>query len=230
MTIIAKVGSVLAVAGIVAATPACNRKETVAVTLSTTRAPSAETAGGLAPADEALLAIAREALRQAVEEGKRYEPPVPEDPALREPRGVFVTLKEGGELRGCIGYILPREPLYIAVRDNAVNAALNDPRFLPVTARELHALEIEISVMTLLQPATPEEIVVGQDGLYIEARGRAGILLPQVAPEQGWDRVRFLEGVCMKAGLPADAYRWKDAKLQKFQARIFGGPYAAPAR
>ncbi len=70
---------------------------------------------------------------------------------------------------------------------------------------------------------------MGEDGLVIEAEGRSGLLLPQVAPEQGWDRERFLEGVCMKAGLPPDAYKWEDAKLQKFQAHIFGGPYVVPA-
>ena len=81
----------------------------------------------------------------------------------------------------------------------------------------------------LLTVEDPNEMVVGEDGLVIEAGGRSGLLLPQVAPEQGWNREQFLEGICMKAGLPPDAYTRDDAKLQKFQARIFGGPYLEPA-
>ncbi len=181
-------------------------------------------------ADKELLAIARESLRAAVEEGRRYEPPRPENAELLEERGVFVTLKRHDMLRGCIGYVLPTVPLYLAVRDMAINSALRDPRFPPVTAAELPAIYIEISVMTPLQPvADPNEIVVGEDGLVIEAGGRSGLLLPQVAPEQGWNREQFLEGVSMKAGLPPDAYTWKDAKLSKFQAHIFGSPYLEPA-
>ncbi len=188
------------------------------------KGPAAET-----PGEVELLAIARESLRLAVAEGRTYEPPRPTDDELLEERGVFVTLKKGGALRGCIGYVLPTKPLYLAVRDMAINSALRDPRFPPVTEGELPELYIEISVMTPLQAvATPDEVVVGEDGLLVEARGRSGLLLPQVAPEQGWDRERFLEGVCMKAGLPPDAYRWEDAKLMKFQARIFGGPYVKP--
>lgn len=179
--------------------------------------------------EKELLALARETLRLAVEEGRTYEPPPPASPELHEERGVFVTLKEGGRLRGCIGYVLPTKPLYLAVRDMAINSALHDPRFPPVTAAELPVLHIEISVMTPLQPvADPNEITVGEDGLVIEGRGRTGLLLPQVAPEQGWTREQFLEGVCMKAGLPLDAYTWEDVKLQKFQAHIFGGPYVEP--
>jgi AmmeMemoRadiSam system protein A len=192
-------------------------------------APEEEGRPAATPAERELLAIARETLRRAVEEGRMYEPPRPSAPELLEERGVFVTLKERGQLRGCIGYVLPTKPLYLAVRDMAINSALRDPRFPPVTPAELSSLYIEISVMTPLQPvADPGEVVVGEDGLVVEARGCSGLLLPQVAPEQGWDRERFLEGVCMKAGLPPDAYLWEDARMHKFQARIFGGPYAEP--
>lgn len=193
-------------------------------------APREEERPATTPAEKGLLAIARETLRAAVEEGRSYEPARPESAELLEERGVFVTLKRHGMLRGCIGYVLPTVPLYLAVRDMAINSALRDPRFPPVTAAELPAIYIEISVMTPLQPvADPNEIVVGEDGLVIEAGGRSGLLLPQVAPEQGWNREQFLEGVSMKAGLPPDAYTWKDAKLSKFQAHIFGGPYLEPA-
>lgn len=213
---------------------ACKRKEPVAAVTPPPKetSPAAPENGGHRPAatddEKLLLAIARESLRAAVVDKKTYEPPKPASEELRAERGVFVTLTEGGELRGCIGYPLPVKPLYLAVRDNAVNAALNDPRFMPVTKNELDAIDIEISIMTPLQPVKdPKEVVVGEDGLLIEARGRSGLLLPQVAPEQGWDRDQLLEGICRKAGLPPDAYAWPDAKLSKFQAHIFGGPYKA---
>jgi len=177
--------------------------------------------------EQALLDVARATLKLAVGEGKTYEPPRPAAAGLLEERGVFVTLTERGELRGCIGYVLPTRPLYLAVRDMAINAALRDPRFMPVTAAELPAIDIEISIMTPLQPvADPAEVVVGKDGLMIEAGGRSGLLLPQVAPEQGWDRQQLLDGVCRKAGLPRGAYAQPGARLYKFQAHIFGGPYA----
>lgn len=205
---------------------ACQRKEERAVTSPPAYRPAEKAPAGLTPDDALLLTIARRTLKEAVAGGRRYEPDPPASPALLEPRGVFVTLKKGGDLRGCIGYVLPTKPLYLAVRDNAINAALEDPRFMPVQEGELDDLYIEISVMTPLQPvANPEEIVVGQDGLVIEGRGRVGLLLPQVAPEQGWDREQFLEGVCMKAGLSPGAYRSREVKLSKFQAHVFGGPY-----
>jgi AmmeMemoRadiSam system protein A len=209
---------------------ACKRKEPVEVS-----PPAEPEVGGeeerpaSTPDELELMRVARETLRLAVEEGRTYEPPKPASPGLLEERGVFVTLKKRGQLRGCIGYVLPTKPLYLAVRDMAINSALRDPRFPPVAPEELSDLYVEISVMTPLQPvADPNEIVVGDDGLVIEAQGRSGLLLPQVAPEQGWDRQRFLEGICMKAGLPPDAYTWEDSKLHKFQAHIFGGPYAEP--
>jgi AmmeMemoRadiSam system protein A len=210
---------------------ACKRKEQVEV--SPPESAEVPREGGkpaTTPAEKELLRIARETLRAAVEEGQTYEPPKPESAELLEKRGVFVTLKSRGMLRGCIGYVLPTVPLYLAVRDMAINSALRDPRFPPVAVAELSGIYIEISIMTLLQPVEdPGEIVVGEDGLVIEAGGRSGLLLPQVAPEQGWNREQFLEGICMKAGLPPDAYTREDAKLQKFQAHIFGGPYLEPA-
>jgi AmmeMemoRadiSam system protein A len=209
----------------------CKRKEPVEVTLpESAEVPREEGTPAKTPAEKELLRIARETLRAAVEDGRTYEPPRPDAAELLEERGVFVTLKRHGMLRGCIGYVLPTVPLYLAVRDMAINSALRDPRFPPVAPAELPGLYIEISIMTLLQPVEdPNEIVVGEDGLVIEAGGQSGLLLPQVAPEQGWNREQFLKGVCMKAGLPPDAYTWEDAKLQKFQAHIFGGPYLEPA-
>jgi AmmeMemoRadiSam system protein A len=228
---VARVTTWLCLGALAFAGAACKRKEPVEVSPpESAEAPREEERPATTPDERELLRIARETLRAAVEEGRTYEPPRPASAELLEERGVFVTLKSYGTLRGCIGYVLPTVPLYLAVRDMAINSALRDPRFPPVTPEELPTLHIEISVMTLLQAVEdPNEIVVGEDGLVIEAEGRSGLLLPQVAPEQGWDRERFLEGVCMKAGLPPDAYTWEDATLQKFQAHIFGGPYVEPA-
>lgn len=136
--------------------------------------------------------------------------------------GVFVTLKKKGKLRGCIGYILPIKPLYLAVMENSYNAAFSDPRFSELTRDELKDISIEISVLT--EPVaikTTDEIVVGRDGLIIEQYERKGILLPQVPVEWGWNRDEFLVQICRKAGLPDDA--WKNgAKIYTFQAIVFG--------
>jgi len=105
----------------------------------------------------------------------------------------------------------------------AVLSALDDPRFPPVTVEELPHLEYEISVLSPPRPvADPKEIVIGRDGLFILAGGRTGLLLPQVPVEQGWDREAFLRAICLKAGLPEDAWRWPEARLFRFEAEVFG--------
>jgi len=143
-------------------------------------------------------------------------------PRLKELRGAFVTLTRGGELRGCIGYVTPQVPLYQAVADMAVNAAVRDPRFPPVTKDELRKLRIEISVLSPLAPCPdPQTVQVGKHGLVIQKSGRSGLLLPQVPVEWGWDRRQFLEQVCRKAGLSAGAYREPDAVLMTFTAVVF---------
>src|SRR5207248_4163346 len=116
------------------------------------------------------------------------------DAILRRPSGAFVTLRtRDGELRGCIGSIVAREPLIRAVMTSAVNAAIRDPRFFPVTAEELALLELEISVMGPIERVQDfDEIVVGRDGLIVTHTHRSGLLLPQVATEYGWDRETFL--------------------------------------
>jgi len=180
---------------------------------------------GLSTAEqEALLNLARTTLTRLVTERKATtvaDAGMALTPRLREKRGVFVTLKRDGALRGCIGYVVGTKPLCEAVIDNTVNAATRDPRFQAVTADELAGLHIEISVMSPLVPVSdPQTIQVGTHGLLIRRGLRRGLLLPQVATEQGWDRTRFLVGVCRKAGLPADA--WKSADLFSFTAQVFG--------
>jgi hypothetical protein len=174
-----------------------------------------------------LLDFARQTVRAAV----RHRPlptaelpdGFPADSPLRENRGVFVTLTErrDGQLRGCIGNILGDRPLVEGVLENAVNAALHDPRFLAVTPDEEPRLHIEISVLTPLQSVPgPEAIVIGRDGVLLEKQGRRAVFLPQVAPEQGWDVPTMLRQLAMKAGLDPDG--WKEgASFRTFQAQVF---------
>ncbi len=140
---------------------------------------------------------------------------------LAEPRGAFTTLHLLGELRGCIGYVLPVSSLYQTVTESAREAAFDDPRFQPVTEDEAPHLKIEISVLSVPRPIKPEEVEVGKHGLIVTAGARRGLLLPQVAPEWGWDRETFLEQTCLKAGLAPDAWQ-HGAQLQAFTAEVFG--------
>jgi len=159
----------------------------------------------------------------------RVRPEEPELAALREPRGVFVTLEEhpSGRLRGCIGYPLPVFPLGIALVRAADAAAREDPRFPPVRPAELDRLTVEVSVLTVPEPILgppedrPHAVVVGRDGLIVETSFDSGLLLPQVAVEQGWDAEAFLAGTCEKAGAPPSAWRRASTKVRKFQAEVF---------
>ena len=169
-----------------------------------------------------LLALARGTL----EAHFRGEPPPrlgsDRAEAFGQPRGVFVSLQKKGELRGCIGTVSPEGDLSRAVPKFALLAALQDPRFPPLTASELPDCQIEISILTPPRPVeNPEEIQIGRDGLIIEAPGRRGVLLPQVATEWGFDRETFLGEVSKKAGLPAGAWWQPGARLWTFQAEVF---------
>ena len=142
---------------------------------------------------------------------------------LKTPTGVFVTLHEDGDLRGCIGYVEGVKPLQDAVIDNAVSAAFSDPRFMPVSADEVEKLDIEISVLTPLEIIDDvNNIEIGKDGLLMKRGYNQGLLLPQVATEQRWDRKTFLQHTCMKAGLPTDAWQDDETEIYKFSAIIFG--------
>jgi len=153
------------------------------------------------------------------------EPPPSPDPAspvLHQIRGAFVTLKAGDNLRGCIGHVVGVVPLWRAVRDNAIAAAFEDPRFPPLAADELEHIRIEISVLTPLRRSSPEEIVVGRHGVLIERGPFRGLLLPQVATEYGWDRETFLDHTCRKAGLEPGCWRHPDTVISTFAAEVFG--------
>ncbi len=170
----------------------------------------------------ALLVLARRAI-EADLAGERPPEVGISTPALEEKCGAFVTLHEGGRLRGCIGYVVAVKPLYVTVREMAVQASQHDPRFPPVQASELPDIDIEISVMSPLKVVDDvSEIVVGRDGLVVQDGSRSGLLLPQVATEYGWDRQTFLEHTCMKAGLPTDAWKRDDVTIFRFSAEVFG--------
>jgi AmmeMemoRadiSam system protein A len=139
-----------------------------------------------------------------------------------EKRGAFVTLKTKGQLRGCIGHTQALKPLSQTVIDMAEAAAFQDPRFPPLSKQELKDLSIEISALTpFRQIQDIQEIQVGKHGLFIERGFNAGLLLPQVATEYGWDTLTFVEHTCQKAGLPKDAWKVKKTKIQVFSAEIF---------
>ena len=145
------------------------------------------------------------------------------DEVFKQKCGAFVTLHAHGALRGCIGYVKGIKTIPEAVVDMAKAAAFEDPRFEPLRKDELDEIDIEISVLTPIEPVHDiSEIVIGRDGLIISSGFRAGLLLPQVATEYGWDVKTFLEHTCYKAGLPADAWKWDNTKIEKFSAIVFG--------
>ncbi len=167
-----------------------------------------------------LLAIARRALEARV---RRQVAPAPErGGALEWPRGAFVTVHCHGDLRGCLGRLDPDTPLADTVAHLAASVSDSDPRFDPIAAGELDAIAVEISVLTPeREVASIADIAVGRHGLIVEHRGRRGLLLPQVATEYGWNAETFVAQTCLKAGLPADA--WRDgARILVFEAQVFG--------
>ncbi len=180
----------------------------------------------LAPADKhTLLTLARTVIDEALHGDALAElddMSLPLTPALRERRGAFVTLTIDGELRGCIGEILPRRPLVRVVADHALSAAFEDPRFPPLTAAEWPSVRIEISALTPPRPVDSwHDIQIGRHGMTLSLHGRMAVFLPQVAPEQGWDLETTLTHLSRKAGLPADAWRDPACRFSVFEADVF---------
>lgn len=170
---------------------------------------------------EELLSIARETIIDYVT--KLEVPKVEtESKGLNVHSGCFVTIKQNGELRGCIGNFVSDQPLYLLVQDMAVSAATRDPRFYPMKVVDLADFSLDISVLSPLKKiASVEDIKVGVHGIYIVKGSYRGVLLPQVATEFGWDRDQFLKHTCIKAGLPDDA--WKgECEIFIFSAQVFG--------
>jgi AmmeMemoRadiSam system protein A len=166
-----------------------------------------------------LLQLAHEAIISALE--GREIPLDPPTSHFAEPRGAFTSLYLNGQLRGCVGYVLPTSSVYRAVAETARAAAFEDTRFYPVTIAEAPHLQIELSILSPPQPIAAEAVEVGRHGLLISTSFRRGLLLPQVPIEHHWDRITFLEQTCRKAGLPTDAWQ-KGATIEAFTAEIFG--------
>lgn len=182
----------------------------------------------LSPDDGRLLVGAA---RDAVSEFLRKDKARPDrglEARFSERSGVFVTLKDRSGLRGCIGYPAPDRKLFFALRDAAIAAATEDPRFAPLGPEELGGVTFEVTVLT--QPEkilvdSPEqylrEIRVGRDGLVVRNGFYSGLLLPQVPAEYGWDEREFLEHTCQKAGLPRDCWKERGTEIERFQGIVF---------
>ncbi len=183
-----------------------------------------------------LVKLARKAMESYVKDTRRISPPKDTPSKLWDKRGVFVTLeklhklneKTVRELRGCIGRPYPLFPLVEATIDSAIDAAVNDPRFNPVSPSELASIIVEVSVLTkpkLLEVDDPRQypslIKIGRDGLIVELGPYRGLLLPQVPVEYKWDSETFLCECCIKAFLPPDSWLRKDVRIYTFQAQIF---------
>ena len=144
-------------------------------------------------------------------------------PRLEEKRGCFVTIHKRSQLRGCIGMFEGRGSLWKNVEEMAIQAAFHDPRFQPLTSKEYDDIDIEISALSPLRKASSvDEIKVGEHGIYITRGINRGVLLPQVATEQGWDRDTFLDHTCLKAGLKPGCWRKDDTLIEVFTAEVFG--------
>ena len=169
---------------------------------------------------ERLLSLAREAIRDRLTRG---EPTSIEesDPVLQGEFGVFVSLYVGDELRGCIGNLYARDPLWRTVREMAVGAATADPGSVPVTLTELRSLNIEISVIAPMRQLTPDEVEIGACGLYVVRGPARGVLLPQVATDHGWTREQFLAEACAHAGLGPEEWKLDGTAIYGFAADVF---------
>jgi len=177
----------------------------------------------------ALLKVAKDTV-EAVVRHKPLPRVEADDPELAAHCGCFVTLKNSGQLRGCIGQFVADRPLVQMVVEMAKASATSDPRFFadPVTPDELPALDIEISVLSPLKKTTePLSLRLGVDGIYIKGGHASGCFLPQVATEAGWTKEEFLSYCCShKAGLPSDAWKDPETEVLLFTAEVFGAPFS----
>lgn len=174
---------------------------------------------------KALIGLARETIFLSFKDKK---PDLSKYSKYNTKQGVFVTLHKNKELRGCIGYPVPVYPLNEAIVKASIAASFDDPRFNPLDKKELEEIRIELSILTipkLIEVKNPKDypkhITIGKDGLIIEKPYTSGLLLPQVAPEWGWNETGLLENTCLKAGLTKNEWTAPDTKIYKFQAQIF---------
>ena len=169
-----------------------------------------------------LLQIARDAVHSYLRAERPNLPEVPASSVLTETHGVFVSIHQGKQLRGCIGNVYAASPLYRTTAECAIAAATGDPRFMPMAVAELPTVEFEISILSPLQSVSDiREIEIGKHGLLISSKTDRGLLLPQVATTYGWDRERFLSETCKKAGLKADDWKHEHTTIQCFSAIVF---------
>ena len=170
-----------------------------------------------------LLAFARATIASAFADGEqraKVREPKELTAGMKAVRGGFVTLNKRGDLRGCIGEIVPRREIWKAVREQALNAAFHDPRFPPLTEKEMDEIDIEISMLTPPRSvASWRDIVIGKHGMVLTKGGSSAVFLPQVAPEQGWGIEETLTHLALKAGLSADAWR-EGADFLVFEAQV----------
>lgn len=168
-----------------------------------------------------ILELARASLSETVCHHRLIDP-IPRHGVFGTPCGVFVSLHRRGKLRGCIGMVEPKESLGESIAHCAASAASEDPRFAPLSTEEVEETEIEVSVLSALQPIAAVEIEIGKHGLLIVQGARRGLLLPQVAVEHRLDRERFLQETCQKAGLPRDAWKSETTRIFAFTCQIIG--------
>ena len=170
--------------------------------------------------ERAMTAMARAALEKLLN-GEALPKFVPQSNRLKESSGVFVTLKSRGQLRGCIGYVEGRKPLYQAIPAMAAAAAFEDPRFPPLAKNELAGLKIEVTILSPLHKVKDfDEIEVGRHGILVKSGFNQGLLLPQVAAEENWDRKAFLKHACLKAGLDPDDFRKESVEVYTFEGAV----------
>jgi len=177
---------------------------------------------GLSDEDKKYLKnLARESIRTHLA-GTKPSPGEPPSKIVTDKRGAFVTVKINGVLRGCIGQIRAAQPLHETVAEMARAAAFEDPRFVPLNEAEMDNIDVEISALSPLTRVDDlNDIKIGRDGLLIVLGTHSGLLLPQVATENNWDRTTFLEQTCLKAGLPKNSYKDKTVQIYRFSADIF---------
>jgi AmmeMemoRadiSam system protein A len=170
------------------------------------------------PTRRRLLALARSALHAQVK--REPAPAVPAD-LIVNAFGVFVTIHHRGDLRGCLGSLDCHGRIVESIARLAGAVAYEDHRFAPLTEHELVATIIDLSLLTAPEQVTDHvSIEIGRHGLIVQHGRRKGLLLPQVAPEYGWDRITFLSHTCLKAGLPGNAWQ-NGATILRFEAEVF---------
>ncbi|HRP91770.1 MAG: AmmeMemoRadiSam system protein A [Ignavibacteriaceae bacterium] len=168
-----------------------------------------------------LLKAARQSISYLFNAKEPEQPDYKKYPLLKEKLGAFVTLTINHQLRGCIGYIIGREPLFETICSAAVHAAVNDPRFSALKKPELEKIKIEISILSeFVRIKNYDEIIIGTHGLYLD-EGNGGLLLPQVATEHKMNREQFLSAICNKSGFYSEFWKERVLKIKVFTAEIF---------